>query len=178
MLKVRSTSPISSVCMVALASALATGNALAAEPPNPKDLTQGHWELQLDKSKFCNPSKAPQKSVRDIVDEGYGLISVHWTGMDSTGKPMDIHYVYSFDGRKFPAGIYGPGSRSKESITYHLINPHRVEFQHWSVDGKRTQDLVRSVSDDGQTMTQTTKLSERPGCEDVQVFQRGESRAD
>ena len=177
MLKACSTSRTSFVCVAALAGALAAGSALAVEPPNPKDLTQGHWELQLDKSKFCNPSQAPQKSVRDIVDEGYGLISVHWTGISASGKPMDIHYVYSFDGRKFPAGIYGP-SKAKESITYHLINPHRVEFQHWSMDGKRTQDLVRTVSDDGQTMTQTTKLSNRPGCEDVQVFERGERRSD
>lgn len=173
MLKARATPRLCFVCVATLAGALTVGSALAVEPPNPKDLTQGHWELQLDKSKFCNPSQAPQKSVRDIVDEGYGLISVHWTGLSASGKPMDIHYVYSFDGRKFPSGIYGPSSETKESITYQLINPRRVEFQHWSIDGKRTQDLVRTVSEDGQTMTQKTKLSNRPGCEDVQVFQRG-----
>jgi hypothetical protein len=143
---------------------------LAADPPNPKDLTQGNWELQLDKSKFCIPSQAPQKSVRAIVDEGWGLISVHWTGVGANGKPMDIHYVYSYDGRKFPVGVYGP--KSKEAITYHLMSPNRVEFQHWSMDGKLTQSLVRTVSDDGQTMTQTTKLTNRAGCIDTQVFQR------
>lgn len=170
MLKGRSTSWISFGCVAALAGALATGTVLAADPPNPSDLTQGHWELQLDKSKFCDPSHAPRKSVRDIVDAGFGLITVHWTGISASGKPMDIHYVYSYDGRKFPAGIYGP--KAKEAITYHLINPHRVEFEHWSMDGQRTQSLARTVSEDGQTMTQTTKLSDRPGCEDVQVFQR------
>ena len=159
------------VCVTALAGACLAGSVVAAvDPPNPKDLTQGNWELQLDKSKFCEPSHAPQKSVRAIVDEGWGLISVHWTGISADGKPMDIHYVYSYDGRKFPVGIYG--RKSNESITYHLINPRRVEFQHWSTDGKLTQSLVRSVSEDGQTMTQTTKLTDRPGCTDVQVFQR------
>ncbi len=177
MLKAHSTSKINCACVAALAAALAAGSALAAEPPNPKDLTQGHWELQLDKSKFCKPSQAPQKSVRDIVDEGFGLISVHWTGVSATGKPMDIHYVYSFDGHKFPAGVFS-ARKSKESITYHLVSPSRVEFQHWSMDGKMTQDLARTVSDDGQTMTQTTKLSNRPGCEDVQVFLRGQRNAD
>ncbi len=109
--------------------------------------------------------------MRAIVDEGFGLVSVHWTGANAKGQPYDIHYVYSYDGRKYPVGEFS-GRKSREAITYHLINPRRVEFQHWSLDGKMTQDLARTVSDDGQTMTQTTKLSNRPGCTDVQVFQR------
>jgi hypothetical protein len=169
-----STSRSGIACVLALVGVFAARVSFAVEPPNPKDLTQGNWALQLDKSKFCNPSRAPQQSLRSIVNEGYGLISVHWTGVSADGKPMDIHYVYSYDGRKFPAGEYSPNRdlAKKEAITYHLINPHRVEFQHWSRDGKLTQSLVREVSDDGQTMTQTTKLTNRPGCTDTQVFQR------
>ncbi len=170
----RSKSRISFACVAALTGVFAARISLAVEPPNPKDLTQGNWALQLDKSKFCNPSQAPQQSLRSIVDEGYGLISVHWTGVSASGKPMDIHYVYAYDGRKFPVGEYSPNRNlaTKEAITYHLINPHRVEFQHWDRNDNKTQDLVREVSDDGQTMTQTTRLSTRPGCTDVQVFAR------
>jgi len=144
---------------------------MAGTPPNPKDLTQGSWELQLDKSHFCrNP---PQKSHREIFDAGWGLISVHWTGIDGKGNPMDIHYVYNYNGEKYPSGIDRPAN---ESITYKLVSPSRVEFKHWSKDDKLTQDLVRTVSADGQTMTQTTKFiggkDEKKECSDYQVFQR------
>ena len=153
------------VCMV---GASAAG---AATPPNPKDLTQGVWELQLDKSKF-NCGTPPKKSHREIFEAGWGLISVHWTGFDDKGKPMDIRYVYNYNGDKYPEGIPGPAN---ESITYKLVNPSRVDFWHWDKKDKMTQDLSRVISSDGQTMTQTTKyLSWKGGkeCIDTQIFAR------
>jgi hypothetical protein len=76
--------------MLAVATAVAAlflaGSSLAAvEPPNPKDLTQGKWELNLAKSKFCRT--APQKSSRYIFDAGWGLIVFEQSGVDATGKP-------------------------------------------------------------------------------------------
>ncbi len=59
-------------------------------------------------------------------------------------------------------------------MTFHLVNPHRLTWEHWSRDGKLTSSYVREVSADGQTMTQTNKLLNRPGCVDVEVFRREE----
>ena len=160
--------PMAFACVLAVAS----GNSLAANPPNPQDLTQGKWELQLDKSKFCNPAQAPQKSGRVITDEGWGLISVLQTGINAKGQPTTGRYVYRLDGQKYPANVYGTRI-SSEAITWKLVSPSRVEFEHWSKDNKVTEKYVRTVSSDGQTMTQT---GQRPGqtCEEVQVFQRQE----
>jgi hypothetical protein len=153
-----------SVCLLAAGSALA-----AIEAPNPKDLTQGKWELQVAKSKFCK--EAPQHATREIFDAGWGLVSVHWTGADSKGTPIDIRYVYRFDGQKYPSDIVKP---SDVAITWKKVSPSRVEFVDWSKENKMIAENVRIVSSDGQTMTQTTKYSGKAdqSCQDVQVFER------
>jgi hypothetical protein len=147
---------------------LLSTTATATPPPNQKDLTQGTWDLQLAKSKFsCTP--APQKSSREIVDVGWGLIVTHWTGADSKGQPTDFRYVYRYDGTKYPSEIEKPAD---EAIVWKLVNPRRVEFTHYSKDDKITQELSRIVTADGKTMTQVTKYIGKPCGEDVQVFER------
>jgi hypothetical protein len=153
---------------LALVACFAAAGAFAVEPPNPKDLTQGKWELDLQKSRFCKPK--PRKGTREIVEAGWGLVSTHWTGMDANGKPIDTWYVWRYDGEKYPANI---GSPANEAITWKLVNPARVEFKHWSKDNRMTEDLVRTVSADGQEMTQTRAyLTSSKECVDTQVFKR------
>lgn len=156
-----------SLCAATAFVLLGAGAGMAAEPPNPEDLTQGSWELDLAKSEFCKP--APQESRREIVDSGWGLISVHWTGIDADGNPRDVWYVYRYDGDKYPASI---GKPANESITWTLVNPHRVEFTHWSKDNEITEELLRTVSDDGQQMTQTRRYLGGEECVDIQIFRR------
>ncbi len=155
-------------CVVsALVLLFGAERSLAVEPPNPKDLTQGIWELDVAKSKFCRP--APRESRREIIDAGWGLISIHWTGIDANGEPMDIRYVYRYDGDKYPAEINRPAD---ESITWELVSPFRVEFTHWSKDNEITEELVRTVTSDGQEMTQSRRYLGAEDCVDIQVFQR------
>jgi hypothetical protein len=148
------------LCLVAQSS-VAT-----VEPPNPKDLMEGKWVLQTNNSKFCKD--APKQSSRDIVDAGWGMLVTHWTGVDSKGAPVDIRYVLRFDGQKYPADIIKPVD---VAISWKLVSPREVEFVDWSKDDKVIARNTRTISDDGQTMTQKTR---RPGeaCEDVQVFTR------
>jgi hypothetical protein len=148
------------VCLLTAGSALA-----AVEAPNPKDLTQGKWELQVAKSKFCK--EAPKQSSREIVDAGWGLLVTHWTGVDSKGAPVDIRYVLRYDGQKYPADI----KPVDVAISWKLVSPRQVEFVDWSKDNKAIAQNVRTISDDGQTMTQKTKYTGQ-ACEDVQVFER------
>jgi len=155
---------------ILLAALLVGGTSQGAEPPNPKDLTQGRWEMDLKKSKFCRPT--PQSSKRHIYDAGWGLMVVHWTGVDHQGKPVDARYVWRYDGEKYPASIDGPDTANREAISWKLVNPSRVEFVHWSKDGKLTEELFRTVSADGQEMTQSRKYLGGADCVDVQVFKR------
>lgn len=150
-----------------VAAALLATAAAAVEPPNPQDLTQGVWELNLAKSKFCKPK--PRSGRREIVDLGWDLIGVHWTGSDANGKPIDVRYVWRYDGQKYPATIMEP---AREAISWKLVSPSRVEFVHWSKDDKKTEELVRTVTPDGQEMTQTRSYLGGAECVDVQVFKR------
>ncbi len=151
----------------AVSGLVGLGPCRAAEPPNPQDLTQGDWQMVPAQSKFCGP--APWASRRRIYDAGWGLIAVHWTGTDAQGKPIDIRYVWRYDGQKYPSNIAGT---AVEAITWKLVNPHRVEFEHWSKDNHKTQELLRTVSADGQEMTQTLKYLGGAECVETQVFRR------
>jgi hypothetical protein len=105
------------------------------------------------------------------LDAGWGFVSVHWTGVDSKGTPIDSRYVYRLDGKKYPSDIVKP---SEVAITWKQVSPSRIEFVDWSKDNKVIAENVRTVSSDGQTMTQTTKFSGKAAqsCQDVQVFER------
>lgn len=153
--------------LVTVGLCLAAQSSMASvEPPDPKDLTEGKWVLQGNDSKFCKD--APKQSSREIVNAGWGLMVTHWTGVDSKGVPVDIRYVWRYDGGKYPADIMKPVDIA---ISWRLVNPHQVELVDWSKDNKVIAKSVRTVSADGQTMTQKTQY---PGqaCEDVQVFVR------
>jgi hypothetical protein len=140
--------------------------AQASSSPHAKDMTQGNWELNLAKSKFCGA--APQKSARQIFDAGWNMIVVEQSGVNAKGEATSGRYVYRYDGDKYPDAIT---RAAKEAITWKLVSPNRVEFVHWSPDNKITSEYVRTVSDDGQTMTQTGKFVGRE-CVDSQVFDR------
>ena len=152
-----------------LLTALIAGSALAVEPPNPKDLIQGKWDLVLEKSKFCNAAAAPKAGNRWIFDAGWGLIVTEWGGTAADGKPIVTRYVARYDGGKYPANITKPDSA--ESISWKLVDPRRLEFTHYDKADKVTSTYLRTVSEDGQTMTQVSTFVGRE-CKDVQVFQR------
>jgi hypothetical protein len=155
------------LCGATLAIAFAASTSFAAvDPPNAKDLTQGNWELNLTKSKFCNA--APQKGARQIFDSGWGLIVVEQTGVNAKGESTVGRYVYRYDGDKYPDNITRP---AREAITWKQVGADRVEFVHWDKQDKLTSEYVRTVTADGQSMTQTGKFVGRE-CIDSQVFDR------
>jgi len=145
----------------------ATASLAAVEPPNPKDLIQGKWELVVEKSKFCG--KAPKRADRHIFDAGWGLIVTEWGGENAEGKPIVNRYVARYDGGKYPANITRPDS--SESISWKLVDPRHLEFVHWDKQDKITSTYTREVSADGQTMTQVSTFVGQE-CKDIQVFQR------
>jgi hypothetical protein len=155
------------IAMAAMVFLPGAGQA-AVTPPSQKDLTLGTWELNLGKSKFAC-SQAPQASRRHIFDAGFGMMVAEWNATTADGKPFTTRYVWRYDGGKYPASIMRPDA--SEAIVYKLINPRRVEFVHLDKADKVTSTYYREVSADGQTMTQSTKYSDRT-CEDLQVFER------
>ena len=158
----------SAIFAAAFAGLGAVASSAAVTPPNDKDLSKGNWELNVAKSKFgC--TKPPQVSIRHIMDAGWGMTYVEWTATQADGKPFETHYVYRYDGKKYPVGIDRPDAR--EAIIYTLKNPHHVDFIHVDKEGKTTSMYYRDISADGQTMTQSNKTVGKD-CEDLQVFDR------
>ena len=147
---------------------MATSSYAEVAAPSPKDLTLGHWELNVAKSKFIC-SKAPQSSKRHFFDAGWGLMVADWDAVNPDGKAFTTRYVWRYDGGRYPASIMKPDAN--EALVYKLINPNRVEFIHVDKAEKVTSTYYRQVSTDGQTMTQSTKYTGRD-CEDLQVFER------
>ncbi len=152
-------------CFAAATAVLLTANtALAVDPPNLNDLIQGTWELNVAKSKFCGP--VPQKSTREIFDAGWGLIVTTQGGVYADGKPINNHYVARYDGQKYPSTIDRP---AKDSVTYKLVNPHRLEWTHWSKDDKKTSEQART----GPLGTGTKSAPPIPSMRPKRRVQRG-----
>jgi hypothetical protein len=162
-------SKISGLCFAAAITSLTTVTAWAVEPPNPKDLIQGKWELLLDKSKYCGTP--PKAADRHIFDAGWGLIVTEWGGTEADGKPTVNRYVARYDGGKYPGNITRPDTPKSESISWNLVDPRHLEFVHYDKQDKVTSTYTREVSADGQMMTQVSTFVGRE-CKDVQVFQR------
>lgn len=156
------------VCWVVMVAfcLIAQSGAAEVDPPDADDLMVGEWVVQPHQSQFCKD--APEQSVRQIADMGWGLLETHWTGLDHKGAPVDVCYVSRFDGLKYPGNIL---KRVYFATSWKFVNPHRIEFEDWSKDNKVIGWGVRTISKDGQTMTQTVKV---PGkaCVEVQVFAR------
>ena len=159
------------LCATTLFACLLAGRTSVAsvDTPNPKDLTQGNWDMQPDKSKYCNAKTAPKSSTRSIFDAGWGLIVTEWGGVGADGKPIVTRYVARYDGQKYPANITKPDSA--EAIVWKLVDPRRLEFTHYDKADKVTSTYVRTVSPDGQEMTQISTFVGQE-CKDVQVFKR------
>lgn len=157
---------IISLAAAAACAFVSTAALAAVDPPNPKDLTQGNWELNLAKSKFCNA--APQKGARQIFDAGWGMVVVEQSGVNAKGEPTSGRYVYRYDGGKYPDNITRP---AREAIVWKQVSPVRVEFVHYDKEDKKTSEYVRTVAANGQEMTQTGKFVGRE-CIDSQVFDR------
>jgi hypothetical protein len=160
-----------------LAISAASVLAETVQPPNPADLTQGTWELNIEKTKLCpgndGVAAKPRPGGRVIEDVGFGMIVVQWIDTNDKGERYGAgypSYVYRYDGDKYPAGKYY-NQPSREGITWKLVSPSRVEFEHWSTDGKITSKYVRTVSADSQQMTQTMTAPGRT-CVESQVFDR------
>ena len=101
------------------------------------------------------------------------MIAVQWIDTNEKGERYGAgypSYVQRYDGDKYPAGKYY-NRPSNEGITWKLVNPSRVEFEHWSTDGKITSSYVRTVDADGQEMIQTMSAPGRT-CVESQVFDR------
>src|SRR5262249_46941002 len=107
----RAEGTIAGAALLALSTASLLGETV--KPPNPNDLTQGTWELNVQKTKLCAESdgkpRMPRPGGRIVEDVGFGMITVQWIDTNDKGERYGAgypSYVYRYDGDKYPAGKY------------------------------------------------------------------------
>jgi hypothetical protein len=117
-----------------------------------QDAHVGTWELNLEKSTF-DPGPPPRRQSLWYKAEGKGLTAL-LQGIDAAGKPISLdpsNLVINFDGRDHPTARvnYDSSAWTRISSNKYVVNRKKA--------GKVVLTSTNVVSDDGRTMTITTK---------------------
>jgi hypothetical protein len=128
---------------------LATPTSVVSAQSDPR---VGVWELNLQKSTF-NPGPAPTKQTLWYKAEGRGLTAL-LQGIDADGKPFSpdpANFAINFDGKDHPTPHpnYDSSAWMRISTNKYVVNRKKA--------GKVVLTSTNVVSDDGKTMTITTK---------------------
>ena len=133
------------------------------------DAHVGTWELNLEKSTF-NPGPPPKKQSLWYKAEGKGLTAL-LQGIDAEGKPISLdpsNFDINFDGK----------DHSTSRVNYDSSAWTRISAHKYVVNRKKAGKVVLTstnvVSDDGKTMTITTKGLDEDGrpISNVRVYDK------
>jgi hypothetical protein len=152
--------PLLVICLVA---ALTRG-AFVQEDPH-----VGTWTLNLARSTF-DPGPPPRKQTLWYKAEAGGLTALV-QGIDAAGLPINPdsgNLTIYLDGRDHPTPQAG-----YDSSTWTRITPHKYVV-HRKKAGKIVITTTNVVSDDGRTMTLTTKGIDQDGrpIHNVRVYDK------
>jgi hypothetical protein len=134
-----------------------------------EDAHIGTWELNLEKSTFT-PGPPPRRQTLWYKAEGKGLTAL-LQGVDATGRPISpepSNFVINFDGKDHPTPYanYDSSVWTRISPTKYVVNRKKA--------GKIVLTSTNVVSDDGRTMTITTKGVDETGrtIDNVRVYNK------
>ena len=116
----------------------------------------GTWKLNVAKSTF-SPGPAPRSNTLKIEASGQGE-KLTTEGVNAEGGRTALQYTANYDGKDYPlAGVLNANTVSLKRIDA------RTTERTDKKDGKVTVTLTRVVSQDGKTMTVTTKSTNAQG---------------
>ena len=135
------------------------------------DPAVGKWKLNLSKSRYSPGPPTTQAETRTIEDRGCGLILMTAERISLKGDRIFVQYAAKYDGKDYPKLVRG--SKTANSISLRAIDGFSVEGIE-KEDGKITTTYIRTVSPDGNTMTQTMESFNAQGqrIKRVLVFER------
>ena len=140
--------------MVTLGVVLGVGVAqVSAQASNPRF---GTWKLNVAKSTY-DPGPAPQSVTMKIEAAGEGERATT-EGVNATGAPTKTEYTAQYDGKDYPI----TGSQNADMVSLKRIDARTLERTDKKGD-KVVATSTRVVSEDGKTMTATTKGTNAQG---------------
>jgi hypothetical protein len=150
---------------------LALGVVLGADIANlwaqASDPRMGTWKLNVAKSKY-SPGPAPQALTVKVEPSGQGeKATAEFVNAD--GTRTTTQYTANFDGKDNPL----TGSQMADTVSLKRIDARTTERTDKKGD-KVAQTLRRVISQDGKTMTVTTKGTNAQGqaVNNVVVFDK------
>ena len=142
---------------------------MSVAPLSAADPVLGVWKLNLKKSTY-KPGPAPKSQIRTYEIEKDG-VNTTVVNVDAEGKISTSKFKAYYDGKDYP--ITGESTTSADALSYHKVDDHIAEvvLKHGDMI---VANSVRSVSNDGMTLTITYKGSDSRGVQvdDVSVYDR------
>jgi hypothetical protein len=131
------------------------------------DARIGAWKLHVEKSTY-SPGPAPKSLTVKVEASGEGE-KASTEGVNADGTPTMTQYTANFDGKDYPL----TGSPNADKVSLKRIDARTTERTDKKGD-KVVQTLTRVVSQDGKTMTVTTKGTNAQGqaVNNVAVFDK------
>ena len=149
MLFVRRTTTLGWIFTIVIASMFS----LSAQTSDP---LIGSWKLNIAKSKF-SPGPPPNSGTIKYEPVGQG-IGVTTEGVNAEGVHSATHYTANWDGKDYPI----LGSPTADTVSLKRIDRYTTERTD-KKGGKVVGTLRRVVSQDGKTLTITTKSTNAKG---------------
>jgi hypothetical protein len=126
---------------------------VAAQASNPRI---GTWKLNVEKSKY-DPGPAPQRNTMKIEAAGEGEKATT-EGVNAAGTATGTQYTAQYDGKDYPM----TGSQNADTVALKRIDARTLERTDKKGE-KVVATSTRVVSEDGKTMTITTKGTNAQG---------------
>ena len=120
------------------------------------DARMGTWKLNVAKSKY-SPGPAPQSVTMKVEAAGQGEKSTT-EGVNAAGTATMTEYTANYDGKDYPM----TGSQNADTVSLKRIDARTMERTDKKGD-KVALTSTRVVSEDGKTMTVTTKGTNAQG---------------
>jgi hypothetical protein len=137
---------------------------VSAQASNPRI---GTWKLNVEKSKY-SPGPAPQSNTMKIEASGDGE-KASTEGVNAAGTATMTQYTAQYDGKDYPM----TGSQNADAVALKRIDARTMERTDKKGE-KVVATSTRVVSEDGKTMTVTTKGTNAQGqaVDNVTVWEK------
>jgi hypothetical protein len=158
MLSLRRNSTLGWILIIVIASMTSctsskTAGSLSTQTSDP---LIGSWKLNVEKSTY-SPGPPPKSGTITYEPAGAG-IKVTTEGVDADGTPTATYYTANWDVKDYPI----TGSQTADTVSLNRIDEYTTERTD-KKDGKVVGTLRRVVSQDGRTLTITTKSTNAKG---------------